>query len=173
MAFFIVSGSVGALINWIISPTKGLLNAAEYGSLPPYFTKMNRYRVASRILIAQAIIVTLLCSVLLLVPSVNAFYWFFTALSVSLYMCMYILMFCAALKLRSMHSGQAFQVPWGRVGLVFCCLLGIIGSALTIFFGFVPPPGVNVGSSFRYILMIVTGTVVFISPVFYMMLKKR
>ena len=35
----IVIGSIGTLINWLISPAKGLLHAAEYGFLPPFSRK--------------------------------------------------------------------------------------------------------------------------------------
>ncbi len=39
LTLLIVVGSVGTMINWLISPAKGLLHAAEYGFLPPFFTQ--------------------------------------------------------------------------------------------------------------------------------------
>jgi len=42
MSLLIVIGSLGGIINWIISPAKGLLHAAEFGYLPPYFAQINR-----------------------------------------------------------------------------------------------------------------------------------
>jgi len=69
----IVVGSVGSIINWLISPAKGLLHAAEFGFLPPFFMKKNKWGVPARILIAQAVFVSLICCVFLLVPGVNAF----------------------------------------------------------------------------------------------------
>lgn len=166
MSLLIVIGSIGGMINWLISPAKGLLHAASYGFLPKFFTKTNSKGVASRILLTQAILVTLFCSVLLLLPTVNAFYWFLTALSNCLYMSMYILLFCAAFCLRRRGYIKMLIVPGGHKALGVVCALGLIGSSLTILFGFVPPDNVNVGSSLRYTLMIALGNLFLISPVF-------
>ncbi|MBM3198649.1 MAG: amino acid permease, partial [Chlamydiae bacterium] len=56
LAVMIVVGIMGSIINWLISPAKGLLHAAEFGYLPPFFTKKNREGVPVRILLAQAIL---------------------------------------------------------------------------------------------------------------------
>ncbi|MGB7978721.1 MAG: APC family permease [Chlamydiales bacterium] len=173
MSFLIVVGSVGGMINWLISPAKGLLHASQYGFLPPYFTKTNKQGVASRVLIAQAVLVTIVCVALLLLPTVNAFYWFLTALSNCLYMLMYILMFLAVYRLRLKNLQGAFKIPGGKIGLGFVSLLGLIGSALTIFFGFVPPDHVHVGSSLRYILMIAIGNIVLILPILFFIGYKK
>lgn len=173
MSLLIVIGSIGGMINWLISPAKGLLHAAHYGFLPPFFTQANQYGVAGRILIVQALLVTFFCTALLLLPTVNAFYWFLTALSNCLYMLMYILMFLSAFSLRSKQIERAFKIPGGRLGLGCICVLGLIGSGLTIFFGFVPPENVNVGSSLRYILMISIGNLALICPVFFFFRYKK
>ena len=94
-------GSLGSMINWIISPAKGLLLAANHGFLPQSLYSLNRHGVASRILLLQAVLVTLLCGGFLLFPSINAIYWLFTALSTELYIMMYVLMFLAAWRLKS------------------------------------------------------------------------
>lgn len=94
LALVIVVGSVGGMINWLISPAKGLLHAAEFGFLPAYFSETNKEKVPVRILFVQAVLVTLLSIALHYFPSVNSFYWFFTALSTELYVCMYIRVCC-------------------------------------------------------------------------------
>lgn len=168
MTLFIVLGSVGGLINWMVSPAKGFLFAAQHGFLPSYFAKLNRQEVPSRILFAQGVLVSLVCALLLYVPSVNAFYWFLTALSTGLYMLMYLLVFFAAMRLKKMEPTRSgFTIPGGKVGLSITCLFGIIGAFLTYFFGFVPPENVDVGSSARYVAMIVIGNCVFIAPVLF------
>lgn len=173
MSFLIVIGSLGGMINWIISPAKGLLHASEHGFLPKFLSHINRHGAASRILIAQAILVTLFCSVFLLVPTVNAFYWLLTALSNCLYMLMYILMFLAALRLRLKHPSGAFKVPLGYPGLLFVCLLGLIGAFLTILFGFVPPENIDVGSAGRYATIIGCGILLLTSPAFFLISYKK
>lgn len=173
MALLIVIGSVGGMINWIISPAKGLLHASEHGFLPQFFCHINKNGVASRILIAQAVLVTLFCTVFLLVPTVNAFYWFLTALSNCLYMAMYILMFLAAIRLRGKQPSLSFKIPFGYLGLGLICLLGLIGAFLTILFGFVPPSNVNVGSPIKYSVMIALGNLILISPIFLLIFYKK
>ena len=65
-----------------------------------------------------------------------------------------------------------FIVPGGQKGLGLVCAFGLIGSILTILFGFVPPDNVNVGSPLRYTLMIALGNLLLIAPVFATFLYK-
>lgn len=173
MTLLIVIGSLGGMINWLISPAKGLLQAGNYGFLPKTLTKINKHGVASRILIAQASLVTLFCATLLFLPSVNGFYWFLTALSNCLYMFMYILMFLAVYCLRSRTAQSAFKIPGGRLGLSLISLCGLFGASMTIFFGFLPPSNVDIGSPLRYTLMIALGNLFLIMPIFFFISHKK
>jgi amino acid transporter len=175
VTILIVVGSIGSIINWLISPAKGLLHASEFGFLPPFFSKVNRHGVASRILIVQAILVSLFCSLVFLVPSVNAFYWFLTTLSTELYMIMYILMFLSALRLhyRLKDRPQIFKIPGKAYGIWSICLLGLFGSLLTILVGFFPPAHIEIASPLRYMSMIGFGNLLMISPVFLFYLYKK
>jgi amino acid transporter len=168
LAFLIVVGSVGGITNWLISPAKGLLHAAEFGYLPSFFMKKNKQGVAANLLLAQAALVSLICLLFLWVPSVNAFYWFLTALSTELYMVMYILMFAAAIALRYRYKDrpQAFKIPGKKIGIWITGLLGLFGCSATILVSFLPPDTVNIGSPFRYVMMIGIGNLVTIAPVF-------
>lgn len=173
MTLLIVIGSIGGMINWLISPAKGLFQASIHGFLPNAFTKTNQHGVASRILLSQAVLVTLFCSVLLLLPSINAFYWFLTALSNCLYMFMYILMFLAVYCLRSKKLERAFKIPGGIWGLTLISFFGLFGSGMTILFGFIPPGNVNIGSPLRYTLMIAIGNLLLVTPVFFFIWYKK
>jgi amino acid transporter len=176
LTVLIVVGSVGGIINWLISPAKGLLHAAEFGFLPSFFTKKNRWGVPSRILVAQALCVSLVCLIFLLVPSVNGFYWFLTALSTELYMIMYVLMFLSALSLHYKHVNRpkVFKIPGGAAGMWTTCVLGILGCTATILVSFLPPDNIDVGSSSKYVSMVILANVITISPVlfFYLYQKK-
>lgn len=175
LAVLIVIGSIGGMTNWLISPAKGLMHAAEYGYLPPFFMRKNKHGIAQNILIAQGVLVSLVCLIFLLVPSVNAFYWFLTALSTELYMIMYILMFFAALALHYKHVNRIglFKIPGRHFGMWITCLLGLFGCLCTITVSFFPPENVNIGSHLRYILMICAGNLLSISPVLLFFLYKR
>lgn len=169
-------GSLGSMINWIISPAKGLLMAANHNFLPQFLCKLNKHGVASRVLLLQAILVTILCSGFLLFPSVNAIYWLFTDLSTELYMMMYVFMFIAAWKLKSKfsHLDRSFSIPGGKVGYYLVCLLGLFGCTITLVIGFIPPEqSMDVGGAahFRFIFSI--GIIMMLLPALFLYLRKR
>lgn len=169
-------GSIGTMVNWLISPAKGLLHAAEYGFLPRKFSKTNKAGVARNILLVQAVLVSLFCLVFLLVPSVNAFYWFLTALSTELYMIMYILMFLAGIRLHYRYTDrpQAFKIPGKNKGIWLTTIVGCIGCSATIIISFFPPGNIDVGNPWKYFLMICGGNLLTLSPLllFYRYQKK-
>lgn len=167
LTILILIGSIGGIINWLISPAKGLLHAAEYGFLPTIFKKKNRHGIAYNILIAQAVLVSIFCLIFLLVPSVNAFYWFLTGLSTNLYMLMYVLMFLSVVKLYYSFQNRplSFRIPGKHLGLWITALLGLFGCFITIFVGFFPPTELNIGIGYYSILMTL-GTLAMITPVF-------
>ncbi|HSX26104.1 MAG TPA: APC family permease [Chlamydiales bacterium] len=172
LTLLIIIGTGGGMINWLISPAKGLLQAAEYGFLPKFFVKKNEHNVPVRILLAQAILVSLFCLAFILMPSINAFYWFLTALSTALYMVMYLLMFASALKLgRPPRESMSFRIPKGSRSLT--CLLGLFGALLTIVVGFFPPVDIDVGGPLRYGLYIALGLIILISPAFLFIIRKK
>lgn len=171
----IVIGSIGTLINWLISPAKGLLHAAEYGFLPPILAKKNKNGVPANILILQAVLVSVFCLIFLLEPNINGFYWFLTALSTELYMMMYVLMFLSAIRHRYKNKVEgAFKIPGGMFGVVTVALLGLIGSISTIIVSFLPPENVSIGSPMLYFTMICVGNVLTLSPLaFFYLYEKR
>lgn len=162
LALLIILGSIGGSINWLLSPAKGLLQAAEHGFLPKFFLVKNRYGTTVRILVAQAFLVSLFCFAIQYMPSINTFYWFLMALSTGLYMVMYILLFLSALKLR--RSEKSFQIPKGLRTL--SCVMGVSGCLMTIVVGFQPPPDVVIQSKLQYGLTIGAGFVLLVSPIF-------
>jgi len=168
LTILIVIGTVGGIINWLISPAKGLLHAAEFGFLPKVFTKKNRFDVAPRIMITQAIVVSLFCLAFLLVPSVNGFYWFLMALSTEMYMIMYVLIFLSALalRIRSKEAVDRFRIPGGMMGLWITVLFGVAACLSTIAITFLPPENVDIGTPGRYALTILTGSALAIFPLF-------
>jgi len=176
VVILLLLGSLGNMINWIISPAKGLLLAADNGFLPQWLYRLNKHGIASRILLLQACLVTLLCSGFLLFPSVNAIYWLFTDLSTELYIMMYVMLFIAAFRLKEKyaHLPRPFAVPGGRHGYYFTCALGLAGCLLTLVIGFFPPEAtMNVGGANHFRLIFSCGIVLMIFPVFVLYVLKK
>src|SRR3546814_3020480 len=98
----------------------GLLVAAEDGNLPEFFQRANRQGAPVVMLMTQAIIVTILSALFLFMPSVNGSYWLLAALAAQLYMLMYLLMFAAAIKLRSEEHTSELQSLMRISYSVFC-----------------------------------------------------
>ena len=170
LTVLILIGSIGGMINWLISPAKGLLQAAEDNFLPAYFRHHNAAGVPSRLLIAQAIIVSLVASAFVLMPSINGSYWLLTDLSTQLYMIMYVLLFIAGMILYRRHvlqldDDQKNPVPGGKSMFYICCLLGLFGSITSIVVGFFAPEDVNVGGAHQFVLLMAGGLIALSLPV--------
>jgi len=166
VAIMLVMGGLGGVSNWIIAPTKGLLVAAKDDNLPPYFQRVNRFGAPVIMLVGQAIIVTVLSTLFLFMPSVNGSYWLLTALAAQLYMLMYLLMFLAALVLRLKfpEHPREFRIPGGVAGLGVVCGIGLVGVLTTLCVSFIPPSGINVGSTLQYEMTLVLGLLLMCSP---------
>src|SRR3990167_1862399 len=176
VALMLVMGGLGGVSNWIIAPTKGLLVAALDGNLPPVFQTANQHGAPVIMLVGQAVIVTVLSTLFLFMPSVNGSYWLLTAMAAQLYMLMYLLMFFAAIKLRLSEPDvpRVFHIPGGFVGLLFVAIVGIIGTTVTLAVSFIPPNGINVGNLVHYELILIFGLVFLCSPPFVAgILQKR
>jgi len=167
MTILILIGSFGGMINWIISPAKGLLQAAQDDFLPHFLAKKNEKGVAKNLLILQAVLVSLVCLAFLLMPSVNGSYWLLTDLSTQIYVLMYMLMFLAAIVTRYKFKSQtpAFMIPGGNVGMWIISVLGLVGCCIAFVVGFFPPDGINVGGVLHYEKIFTMGIIGMVLPV--------
>jgi glutamate:GABA antiporter len=95
------------------------------------------------------------------------------AISSSLYMIMYLMMFFAAFCLRNKFPRKAFHIPFGNYGLFFCCLLGLFGCLITLIVTFIPPPNIEIAPPMKYAIMMFIGNIILISPAFLLFLKKK
>ena len=168
VALMLVMGGFGGVSNWIIAPTKGLLVAAQDGNLPPYFQRTNKQGAPVVMLVGQALIVTVLSSLFLFMPSVNGSYWLLTALAAQLYMLMYLMMFIAAIKLRvkAPDHPRPFRIPGGLLGMLTVAGIGMIGVLTTLVVSFIPPEGIEIGSVSRYESTLILGLLLMCSPPF-------
>lgn len=167
LALLLVIGSLGGITSWVISPIKGLSQAAQHGFLPLFFHQQNKSGVPQNLLICQAVLVSFVCLAFLFLPSINGSYWLLSALTAQLYMLMYVLMYLCALRLRYKikYAKDSFVIPGKKFGLWTVCLLGLFGCAITVLVGFIPPTNINVGSSLSYETLFCGGMIAMILPV--------
>lgn len=166
ITMLIIIGGISSVATWIIGPTKGLLVAAQDGSAPKFLGHMNNKEVPVIILILQAAIFTLLCSVFILMPSVSSSYWVLTAITAQLAMIVYIVLFVAAIYLRYSKPDvpRGYKIPGGNVGMWITGIFGIISCLFAIFLGFIPPKNIDIGSIAVYESILLIGIAVLTLP---------
>ncbi|MGD0665064.1 MAG: amino acid permease, partial [Rhabdochlamydiaceae bacterium] len=161
MALLVFAGAVASLSTWIVGPSRGLLAAAQNGDLPPTFRRLNSHGMPRNLLITQALIVTVLSLLFVLMPSINSAYWIITVLVAQVYLVMYILMFAAAIKLRYVKPNvfRAYRIPGGNYGIWIVGCMGIAASFFTLIVGFFPPAQIPTGNTTFYVAFLMVGVV--------------
>ena len=159
VAVMVVAGSLGEVAAWILGPSKGLLVSARNGLLPPILQRRIQGDVPVNILMLQAMVVTALVFVFLVMPTVSSAYWILTALTAQLYLIMYLLMFLSALVLRYKRPDvhRPYRIPLGNVGMWAAAILGLTGGAFTLFIGFFPPSQLKTGNLLVYETFLILG----------------
>lgn len=157
MAFFLALGVFAGVSTWVAGPSKGLLAVGKAGYLPTWFQKTNTNGIQVNILLVQAFIVTALSVMFVLLPSVQSAYQILSALTVALYLVMYILMFAAFLKLRAAKPNvtRSFVAPFGW----FFGVLGLVGCVIAFALSFYPPSQIPVGNPKVWVGLLMLGTV--------------
>ncbi|MCL2843140.1 MAG: APC family permease [Oscillospiraceae bacterium] len=124
----IAFGALSSVVTWVMGPSRGVMDAARTGLLPPALQKQNKKGVQIGILIPQGVIVTLLALIYVLVPNVSDVFLAMIGMAAALYVVMYILMFAAAMVLRRKEPNvkRGYKVPIltciASVGLIACVL---------------------------------------------------
>ena len=168
VALFVVAGSLGEVAAWIIGPSKGLLVSARHGLLPPILQRRIHGDVPVNILFLQALVVTGLVFVFLLMPTVSSAYWILTALTAQLYLIMYLLMFVSALVLRYKRPDvhRPYRIPMGNFGMWLVAALGLLGGLFTLFVGFFPPSQLETGNLLFYESFLILGILIMCGAAF-------
>lgn len=152
IAIMIVYGALGELNAWIIGPVRALHATSKHGDLPPVFQKVNKHGMPMNLLFFQGFIVTVVSFVFLFMPSSSSAFWILSAMSVQIYLVMYVLMFLAAIKLRYSHPDVArpYRIPYRMHGIWFVASLGVLSSFFAFFISFVPPGQFETGNILFY-----------------------
>lgn len=165
LVILIVFGGMSCVGAWLIGPARGLMVASQDGYLPRIFCTCNRFGAPQRILLIQGIIFTILCSIFLLMPTVNSSYWALSALTAQLSLIVYILFFATGLYLRyrKAHITRTYRIPGGNLGIWGVCGLGIITCIAAILIGFLPPDELQIDNLALYEAILIGGLVIFCS----------
>ena len=164
VAVALAIGVLAGVVTWVAGPSSGLLTVAKAGYLPRFWQKTNKHGMATHILLVQAILVTALSIMFVVLPSVQAAYQILSQLTVILYLIMYLLMFAAAIYLRYSQPNRPrpYRIPGGDIGMWLIGGLGFLGSLLAFVLSFIPPSQISVGSPATYVEILIGLTVAFV-----------
>ena len=168
-------GSIGSVMSWISGPSRGLLETARQGELPPVMAKVNKKGVQSTILMLQAVVVSLLAGLYFIMTDVSVAFFVLSAMTATLYLVMYILMYAAAIKLRITRPDlpRSYKIPGGVPGICTVAGLGLAGVIFALVVGFFPPTNLPVGNPVLYVGLVAGGLVAFVGmPLIINSLKK-
>ncbi|HLD17175.1 MAG TPA: amino acid permease [Coxiellaceae bacterium] len=159
----IILGGFAGMSAWVIGPTRGLMVAAEEGCLPHWFARKNLRGAPITVLIAQAIIVCLLCTLFYFFQAISTAYWVLSDLTAQLALVYYIILFAAAIRLRYKTPvlEHAYRIPFGNVGIWVVGLVGITTCVVAIILGFLIPADVPVDHRSLYEWTLILGMVIF------------
>jgi amino acid transporter len=109
------------------------------------------------------VIVTVLAAAYFVMADVSVAFFLLSAVTITLYLIMYMLMFAAAIRLRYSQPDlkRSYRVPGGNLGMWLIAGVGFAGVVFAFIVGFFPPSLLPVGSPALYVGLVVAGTVVF------------
>lgn len=168
-------GSIGGVMSWVTGPSRGLLATAQQGEIPPFLAKTNEHGSPVTILIIQAIIVSILACLYFIIDNVSVAFFVLSAMTVTLYLVMYMLMFAAAIYLRITQPElpRVYKIPGGIIGMFIVAGIGFLGVAFATIVGFFPPTNLPVGNPELYVTLVASGMIVFIGlPLIINSMKK-
>jgi amino acid transporter len=171
----IIIGAVGEVIAWVLGPVRGLSVAARDGCLPAIFQKENKQGVPVALMFLQAVLVTFWGAVFVLLPGgVSAGFWALFALTTSVYIAMYFLMYAAAIRLRytQPHTPRKFKIPGGTLGMWLMAGWGIAAAAFIFIISLLPPTQVKEDPVPFELFMIIGTLVVCAIPLVIYKLRK-
>jgi len=165
MAIALAIGVLAGVVTWVAGPSSGLLVVSKAGYMPRFWQKTNVHGMATNILLVQAVLVTVLSILFVVLPSVQAAYQILSQLTVILYLVMYLLMFSAGIYLRYSQPNRPrpYRIPGGDIGMWLIGGLGFVGSLLAFVLSFIPPGQISVGSPTTYVGILIGLTVFFVA----------
>lgn len=165
IGFLVSFGAIGGIIAWIGGPSKGILATAKNGELPHFLQYVNKNGIQTHILWVQGIIVTVLAFVFLLIPNVSGAYFLLSALTVTLYLVMYILLYASAIRLRYTKPNvkRQYKIGWKNYGMWIVAGIGLLAVLFAYIVSFFPPSQLTTGNPVLYTLFLIIGNIVFIA----------
>lgn len=175
MGLLMAFGAIGGVMSWVTGPSRGLLQTAREGEMPPIMAKTNSDGAPVTLLYIQAAVVTVLAALYFVMKDVSVAFFVLSAMTATLYLAMYMLMFAAALRLRYTKPDmpRPYKVPGGLIVMWIIAGLGFLGVTFALIVGFFPPSNLPVGNPTLYVALVAAGLILFTGmPLLIQAMKK-
>lgn len=175
LGLMICVGMFAQMSAWVLGPSKSMIKVAEEGNLPKIFQKRNKDNIPITFVILQAIGISIISLLFIIVPGINTGYFMVLILTSILYSIVYLFIISAEIYLHYKASDvpRAFKIPGGTLGMWIISILAFIGVGLTIIISFIPSMDIPSNERTTYILFEALGTIIcFIIPLIIFKLKK-
>lgn len=160
----ILIGVLVQLSAWVLGPSKSMIKVAEDGNLPPFFQKRNSKGIPITFVMLQAIVISLVSVMYIVVPDVNSAFLVITITTTILYCIVYALIAISAVRLRykEPNMNRPFRLGKGNGMMWFVSLLSMLSVVITIVVSLIPPSILPKSFSTGYVIYQVVATVVMV-----------
>ena len=152
---------MAGVLSWISGPSKGLLSTAKEGILPESLAKTTKAGAPKNMMLIQGLIVTILACLYFVMKDVSVAFFLLSALTIAVYIIMYLMMYAAAIVLRKKQPN--LERPYKAPALLLIAGLGILAALFALVLSFVPPAQLPIGNPASYIAIVAVGTVGFVA----------
>lgn len=176
VSLMILIGVLVQLSAWVLGPSKSMIKVADEGNLPPFFQKRNKKGIPITFVMIQAIVISLVSFLYVVVPDISEAFLIITITTTILYCVVYLLISLSAIKLRySMPSVERpFRLGSKGNGLMwFVSCLAIVSVIVTILVSLIPPTSVPQSGHVAYIIYQVAATLIMIAIALIIYKRKK
>lgn len=177
----VIAGALafGVLTNtlaWITGPASVISYISTLGYLPKAVEKTNKNNAPVVILIAQAVIVTIISFIYVISSHVQQGYQMLLQMTNAIYLTMYIIMYISFIRLRYKNktidrpykAGKTMFQAWGIT------LIGLTSAVCCFILSFFPPAQLDIAHQRNYILILFGIYIALIlPPVIYIMYRRK
>ncbi|WP_314586637.1 tyrosine-tyramine antiporter [Paenibacillus terrigena] len=161
----ILIGVLVQLSAWVLGPSKSMIKVADEGNLPPFFQKRTSKNVPITFVMIQAIVISLVSVLYIVVPNVNSAFLIITITTTILYCIVYALIAISAIRLRYKmpEVERPFRLGAKGNGLMwFVSLLSLLSVGITLIVSLIPPSVLEPSQYTGYITYQVGATIVMV-----------
>ncbi|MBN3523573.1 tyrosine-tyramine antiporter [Paenibacillus apiarius] len=161
----ILIGVLVQLSAWVLGPSKSMIKVADEGNLPKFFQKRTKKDIPITFVMIQAIVISLVAVLYVVVPDVNSAFLIITITTTILYCVVYALIAVSAIRLRYKlpEIERPFRLGSKGNGLMwFVSILSLLSVVITITVSIIPPSILKPSQYTGYIIYQVGATIVMV-----------